>query len=103
MCGTRYNHHVRWALFALVPAIRLFGQNPICEPAPAVRTALDRVQSSGRDSEQRFAAAAAARTSFPADYFANAVYQDMSGSPVSPAVQAEYGALRDRHPDDRAS
>ncbi len=60
-----------------------------------------------RGLEKRLAAASGVRKSFPADYFANAFYQDASGAPapvvvqaVPLAVQAEYAALRDEHPTD---
>jgi thiol-disulfide isomerase/thioredoxin len=78
---------MRPALLAILVAIPLAGQ--VCEPRLEVRKALGGAQT-----------AEAVRADFPADYFANAFYQDAAGSPAPAAIQEEYRALRDKHPDD---
>jgi hypothetical protein len=74
-------------LLAILAAIPLAGQ--VCEPSPEVRKALAGAQTP-----------AAIRAAFPADYFANALYQDAAGFPAPAAIQEEYRTLRDKHPDD---
>jgi len=70
-----------------------------CKIPGAVKDALAAAGSGGASAKE---AAQNVRDRFPRDYFAHRAYQgaSFSGGVFSSAVQTEYRALRDRHPED---